>query len=80
MDLFDCLSKLVIDNKLPVIVVSSDELARVPLNKKRTDNSEVATGNCRLETLESMIKTVVTTVNKLSEKLSKTLKYTNIKK
>ena len=70
MDLFDCLSKLVSDNKLPVIVVSSNELARVPLNKKRMDNTEVATVNCKLEALETMIKNVVNTVNKLSEKPS----------
>ena len=70
MDLYDSLSKLVSEGKLPVIVVSSDQLARVPLNKKKMDNSEVATVNCRLEALETMIKTVVTTVNKLGDKPS----------
>ena len=58
IDLFDCLSKLVSENKLPEIVVSSKELSRVPMNKKRMDNTDVATVNCRLEILETMMKTV----------------------
>ena len=70
LDLFDCMDKLVSENKLPMSVVSSDELGRVPLNKKKMDNTEVVTVNCRLEALETMIKTVVNTVNKLSEKPS----------
>ena len=77
LDMFDCVSKLVSEAKLPEIVVSSNELSRVPLNKKRMDNTEVATVNCKLEALEAMIKnvannvnTVTTAVNKLSEKPS----------
>ena len=39
------MAKLVSENKLPVIVVSSDELSRVPMNKKKMDNTDVATVN-----------------------------------
>ena len=67
LDLFDCLSKLVSEAKLPVIVVSSNDLSRVPMNKKKMDNTEVATVNCKLEAPENMIKNVANTVNKLTE-------------
>ena len=33
LDLYDSMSKLISENKLPVIVVSSDQLARVPVNR-----------------------------------------------
>jgi uncharacterized LabA/DUF88 family protein len=67
-DAFDTISKLVSESKLPRIVVSSEDLARLPLSKKKMDNAEVATVNCRLEALESMIKDVVSKVNTLTDK------------
>ena len=67
VDLFDTVAKLVSDNKMPDIVVSSDQLSRVPTSRKRMDNAEVMTVNCRLEALETMMKTVASAVNKLSE-------------
>ena len=70
MDLHDTMAKLISENKMPVIVVSSDQLSRVPTSKKKMDNSEVVTVNCRLEALETMMKTVATAVNKLGDKPS----------
>ena len=70
VDIFECLAKLVSENKLPTIVVASSELSRVPMNKKRMDNTDVATVNCRLETLEAMMKNVVNAVNKINDKPS----------
>ena len=70
LNLYDTLAKLVSEQKLPVIVVSSDQLSRVPTNRKKMDNSEVVTVNCRLEALEDMMKTVSTAVNKLGDKPS----------
>jgi hypothetical protein len=70
MDVHDIVSKLINENKLPKIVVSSEDLPRLPLSKKKMDNSEVATVNCRLEALESMIKDVVFKVNKINDKPS----------
>ena len=70
IDLYDTVSKLVNDGKLPLIVVSSDDLARLPLSKKTMDNAEVTTVNCRLETLENMMKDMASKVNKMSEKPS----------
>ena len=67
-DVFDIVSKLVSENKLPMIVVSSEDLARLPLSKKKMDNAEVTTVNCRLEALETMIKDVVSKVNKFNDK------------
>ena len=68
MDVYDIVAKLVDEGKLPKIVVSSEDLPRLPISKKKMDNSEVVTVNCRLEALESMIKEVVTKVNKINEK------------
>ena len=70
MDVYDTVAKLVDEGKLPKIVVSSDDLSRLPISKKKMDNAEVITVNCRLEVLESMIKEVVTKVNKINEKPS----------
>ena len=67
-DMFDTVAKLVSENTLPMIVVSSEDLARLPLSKKKMDNAEVITVNCRLEALETMIKDVVSKVNKFNEK------------
>ena len=55
---------------MPVIVVSSDQLSMVPTSKKKMDNSEVVTVNCRLEVLDTMMRTYPTAVNKLSDKPS----------
>ena len=46
------------------------DLARLPLSKKKMDNAEVTTVNCRLEALETMIKDVVSKVSKSNEKPS----------
>ena len=67
MDVHDIVSKLINENKLPKIVVSSEDLSRLPLSKKKMDNSEVATVNCRLEALGSMIKDLVFKVNKIND-------------
>ena len=64
-DIHEKVSALVAQNKLPVIVVSSDQLARIPMSKKKMDNSDV---NSRLETLETMMKSVVGNLEKLVEK------------
>ena len=70
LDLHDAIAKLISENKLPVIVVSSDQLSRVPISKKKMDNSEVVTVNCRLEGLEKMMQSVAGAATKLSEKPS----------
>ena len=70
IDMVDTISRLVNEKKLPLIVVSSDDLGRVPVSKKRMDNAEVTTVNCRLELLEGMMKDVASKVNKLNEKPS----------
>ena len=70
VDLLECMTRLVSEGKLPEIVVSSNDLSKVPLNKKRLDNADVTTVNCRLEALEEMMKNVVNTMNKMSEKPS----------
>ena len=70
LDLHVAIAKLISENKLPVIVVSFDQLSRVPISKKKMDNTEVVTVNCRLEAIEKMMKSVAGAVTKLSEKPS----------
>ena len=50
MDLFESVSKLVSEGKLPLIVVASDQLSRVPMNKKKMDNTEVVADLMSLKT------------------------------
>ena len=40
------------------------------MNKKKMDNSEVVTVNCRLEALQNMMKSLATTVDKINAKPS----------
>ena len=67
MDILDIVTKLVSEDKMPLVVVSSADLSKVPLSKKKMDNTEVTTVNCRLEALEEMMKDVIAKLNKKND-------------
>ena len=67
MDMLDIVTKLVSEDKMPLVVVSSVDLSKVPLSKKKMDNTEVTTVNCRLEALEEMMKDVIAKLNKKTD-------------
>ena len=70
MDMLDIVTKLVSEDKMPLVVVSSDDLSKVPLSKKKMDNTEVTTVNCRLEALEEMMRDVIGKLNKIDDRPS----------